>query len=88
MGIEWQVVANQRNAMLHQFADTLTFHACDGFRLAFPKIAMMHHDSIGVISNRGVNQRLTGGDTGDDTPDRSPAIYLQAIWCIVFKGCC
>ena len=83
MRVERQVVGQQVDVVGQQGFQALAADAGDAAILAFPEIAVMHEDGIGPARHGDVEQRLAGGDAGDDAHDLGASFHLQAVWAII-----
>ena len=83
MGIERQVIGEEVDVVGEQGADAATAETGDATILAFPEPAVMNEDRISAACNRGFEQRLAGGDAGDDAADLGASFHLQTVWAII-----
>src|SRR5690554_2406358 len=83
--IERQVVGHQVDVVIQQLLDAVLLHAADGLVFAFPEVAVVDEDHIGVLFHRFVDQRLRCGYPGHDNAYALTAFYLQAIRGVILK---
>ena len=71
--------------MLDQQPHPLEFHAGDGGILAFPEIAVMNENRLGLELDRPFDQGAAGGDAGYQGLDFAAALHLQTIGRVIAK---
>ena len=83
MGVQWQVVGKEVDAVGQQQTQPLTHPARDTPVLAAPKQTVVHHNGIGICSNGRFNQCPAGGHAADQQLDVTVAFHLQAIGAVI-----
>lgn len=83
MGIEWQVVSEQVDAVGQQQTQPLPHPAGDAPVLAPPEQAVVHKNGIGIGFNRGFDQGPAGRDATDQQCHVTVTFDLQAIGAVI-----
>ena len=86
VGVERQVIGVEADVMLEQQADAAAACAGDAPVLAFPEIAVVHQQRIGAGGDGRLDQRLAGGDPGDEAGNACAAFHLQPVWAIIVEA--
>src|SRR5690606_6320306 len=77
------MVGDQVNVVGQQGFQTFAFNTGNALVFAFPEIAMVHQNGVSPPFNRGIHQRLTGGNAGHDMANVFMPFHLQTIGTIV-----
>jgi|APEBP8051073302_1049394.scaffolds.fasta_scaffold00138_11 serine protease DegQ len=88
MAVERQVIGDQVDVIVKQGAQAGSAQAGDATVFAAPEPAVMDQDGVGGTRDGDVEQRLAGGDAGDQGPDLRPSFHLQSVWAIIPEAPC
>jgi hypothetical protein len=83
VGIQRQMPAIEIDIICQQRLQALAFNAANHRRFAFPEITMMNYHRIRLQAHGLIQQRLAGGDAGDNFLHRLTPFHLKAIWRVV-----
>ena len=78
------MVSGQTDVVADERGDALVFDTRDGFAFAFPKITVVYQQQMCAPIGGGLNHLAAGCDSGGDSRYTVTALYLQAIWGVVF----
>ncbi len=85
MRIQRQVIGKQVDAVLDQQLHPLEFHAGDGRVFAFPEVAVVDENGVGVECDGALDQGAGGGNARDQGADLVASLHLQAIGRVVLE---
>ncbi len=83
MRIERQVIGNQADVVGQQRGQAPPLDAGNAGILVFPEIAVMHEHGISIRFDRRIEQRLAGGDAGNQSANLLAPFDLQAIRAVI-----
>ncbi len=85
MPVQRHMVGEKTDIVRDKRPDALRLDTHDTGILRPPEITVMHQDRIRPALDRGLDQSLTGGDTGDQVVDVFAPFDLQAVRTVVAK---